>query len=210
MRPAVPGRMPLAIGVSAVVGELYLAAKPHGIVDDVDVSEDAVCLRLDAARNVDAPLKQRPLVVACQELDVRHERGALPRRQRLAGLHCVDHEHELGELELTPDKRVLHRVPLVGADVAAELPEHLDVAVDALALRFDVELLQPLYDLPHRQLVLGVGLLLEDLLHVEGLELGLVVVRHGTTTASDTPNCRTNSISSFYCKPGVSDIRGVP
>lgn len=103
---------------------------------------------------------------------------------------------------------LLHRVPLVGADVAAELPEHLDVAVDALALCFDVELLQPLYDLPHRQPVLGVGLLLEDLLHVEDLELGLVVVRHGALTAlalglSDKHMC------SFYCKTAVSDIRGV-
>ena len=183
MWPAVPGRVLLAIGVSAVVGELHHAPEPHGIMDDIDVSEDAVCLRLDAARNVDAPLKQRSLVVAGEELDVRDERGALPRRQRLAGLHCVDHEHELGELELAPNQRVLHRVPLVGADIAAELPEHLDIAVDALALRLDIELLQPLYDMPHRQPVLGIGLLLEDLLDVEGLELGLVVVRHGELTA---------------------------
>ena len=123
-------------------------------------------------------------MIAREELYVRDERVALPHGQSLARLHVVDHEHELGKLELAPDQRVLHRVPLAGAYVATELPEYLDVAVDALALRLDAELLKPLDDLPHGQTMLGVGSLLEDLLHIEGLELGLVVVRHETLTPS--------------------------
>lgn len=99
-------------------------------------------------------------MVAGEQLVVGDERVASPHRERLAELH---------------------QVPLIGVDVAAEFPEHLDVAVDALALHLDAELLQPLYDPLHREAVPGVSLPLEDLLDIEGLELGLVVVRHRTT-----------------------------
>ncbi len=209
VRPAVSGRVALPVDVSAVVGELNLPAEPQGLVDGVHVREHALALRLDPAGDVDTALQERPLVVAGEQLDVGHQRVALPLRQRLARLHRVNHEHELVELEVPPDYGVLHRVPLVGPDVAPELQKHLDVAVDALALGLDAELPQPLDDLPHRQAVLRVGLLLEDLLDIEGLQLGLVVVCQGRLTASGLGACPTN-MPSILPQDACSEQQGVP
>ena len=199
MRPTLPRRMALAVETPLVVDELDLPAQTDRVVDRVHVGEHAVALGADPVGHVDAPLEERPLVVARQKLDVGHERVALARGERLAGLHRVDHEHELGQVEVPANDGVLDGVSLVGAYVAAVLAQDLDVAVEALALSLDVEALQALDNLAHGKPVLLVGLLLEDLLDVEGLELRLVVVRHWMPAASHAVlSDRTNS---DHCTP---------
>ncbi len=160
----------------------------HGVMQNVDASEHPVLLGRDPSLHVYPPIEQRPLMVAREQLQVRGERPRLALREELARFHSVHQKHQLGQCEVPPHDRVLHRVPLVGADVETEFLERLKVAVDALALRRYLVGMQAIDELRHRQPVALVGLLFEDALQVQQLQLGLAVVRHDPCPFSCAPS----------------------
>lgn len=176
---AVVRREALSVEPVFVVHERDVPVGPDGLVQYVDAREHAVVFRGDAPRNVYATVEKLALVVACEKLQVRRERVRLATREELARLHGIDEQHELRQREIAPRDGVLHGASLVGLDFDAEVAQRLYVAIDALSLGGDVELVEALDDARHRDAVLGVGLVFQDLLDVEQLELRLAVVRHG-------------------------------
>ena len=186
MQPAIARRASPPLEVVAAVRELHLPAQAYGLVQHVDGLEDAVPLRSDAPLHVDAAVQQRALVVARQQLQVRRERPRLPTREELARFHGVHQKHQLGQREIAPGYGVLNRVALVGLNVHPEVAQRLDVAVDPLALRRNLEFVEPVQQLAHRQAVGLVGLVLQDSAEVEQLQLRLAVVGHIRTSLAST------------------------
>ena len=107
-----------------------------------------------------------------------HEPGQLPDelhglalRDELAGLDAVDEELDLRQLEV-PLAHVVPRGPAPAAvDVQTEVPQGLDVAVDALALGPDPGLVELADDVLRGQGMVLVALLQEHAHDVQDLGL---------------------------------------
>ena len=156
-------------------------------MDLVDVSKDAPVLRLDASHDVDSSVELLLLIAVCKRLDACNEVSGLPLRDGTAGFDCIDHEHEPAEREVGMCQSVARRMRAIGLDCDIEIAECLDVAIDALALCLYAIRLELLDELCHRESMLGVGLLLEDLPEIEDLELLVSGLGHVSSFAVRTP-----------------------
>ena len=144
-------------------------------MDLVDVVVDAFVHRLDTVGDKHLPLEQPRLVHAREAFHLFDQLGGFFVGDEFGGLHRVDQQLELGQLEGPVRDEVF--VPRA-LDVQPVNAQHFEVVVDALALRRDAVTAERVEDLRQREPVLVVGAFEQDLHEIEQLQLLIRIFRH--------------------------------
>ena len=169
---------PLLLHRVLEVQKADLPVRRDGRGDLVDVVVDALVHALDAVADVDLPLQGSRVVHAGQALDLADEREGLALGDELGGLHAVDEQLELGQLEVPRADVIAHGLAARLHDIQPELPQRLEIGVKALALGEDASLGEHLHHLRDADGVRLVGVLREILHQIQQLELLLLGSGH--------------------------------
>ena len=162
-------------------------------MDLVDIVVDALVHRLDAARHDDLPVELACVIPADQRLELSDELARFPVRNKFCRLHRVHQQLELRQLEIPAAEVIVVVAALLLADyVKTEFSQLVKILVQRLPVRVDTVTAEHRDYLRHRERVIVVSLLREDLHQIEHLEL-LVVTSAFSSHLYDT------SVSASYC-----------